>query len=274
MKRMLLLLPLVIFPSFAAAETVRYEVNGALGYHKDSDRYGDENSYKVDYRSLNYSAGLTYYLDEVDTAGVVQRELAFLRRASYVYADVKRMEYKAQYFGFELLGDGTDKFDYSLLTLRGNRFVNDDIYVMGGYSSELAPDTDGSLFGGLGYYYRENASVSAFLSHNLDTNGTEVQVLTRAVVGLGGDSSVAYTFGGSADVEHVSDSMSLDMQATYYFSNYTGVGIAANYHLDLEEFYYDIEVSHYLNNKLGMAAFINDPDEGLNNLHLEATYRF
>lgn len=275
MKRTLLLFPLIISPGFAAAESIQHEVSGSLGYYEDESRYGEsDDAYGANYRSLYYSANLTYYLSELDTTGVVQRELAFMRRASYGSASGYRTEYKARYFGLESWGDDSQKHDNSQIALRGNYFLNDDVFAVGGYSSELAPDMDGSLFGGLGYYYGENAAVSASLSHSLDSDDTYVQVLTHAVAGLSGDRSVAYTLGGSANVDHVSESAFLDLGATYYFSNYTGVGIAADYHIDSEEYYYDLEASHYLSDRLGIVASISDPDEGLNNIRVEATYRF
>ncbi len=275
MKKTLLLVPPLAITlattHLAQAETVHYQVGLGGSY---SSLEGTSSSTK------SYTAGLsgTYFLAPVETNGIVQNELTLVRRASFVTAGLSHFESKTDYsldFGDGNIIAGEDKYDHRSGLIGGQYFVNENTFIGGSYTKTFASDTDGFVSIHGGYYYGETSAVSASLAQIIgESDSTRFSIDNKSLLTLNGTSSLSYGLGVGATIDDFEDSASVNFDTTYYFTNYTGLGISGAYHIDTSKFAYKLEFSHFFNNSIGLEAWVFEPDEDLDQYGISIVGRF
>jgi hypothetical protein len=251
MKNKILLLPalLVTHPGFA--DTVQNQVAISTSYFSSDWETADIN---FDQTSRSFAASYTRYISPLETDGVVQQELAFVRRASFasVYGSYSKREYDVSGAIDEQSSTSSDTFGLS-----GQYFVNENVFVRG-HLLDISEADDGGIGVGVGYYYGETSSVQ------IDVNNIDDPYLTlstRSLVSLNASSSLAYSVGLSAATDAFSDTVNLHAGTTYYLNNRFGLGISSAYNIEYEEFSYRLFTNYFFNERVGLEAWVNDPDE-------------
>ena len=259
MNKTLFLVPVLAISHLAQAEAVQYQMS--LG--------GSHSSYDTASSSAkSYAAGLsgTYFLSPVETNGIVQNELTFIRRANFITASVSHSEYEYDYsipFGDAYVLSGESNYDYRSGFIGGQHFINENTFVGGSYTRAFQSDADGSATIHGGYYYDETSAVSASLTQRIgESDSTRFSIDNKSLLALNDTSSLTYGLGISAAVDNFEESVSVSFGTTYYFTDYTGLGVSGGYHIDTSEFGYSLSFSHFFNDSIGLDVSVSEADEG------------
>jgi hypothetical protein len=245
MKKFSIFMTLGALPVMASAASIQHQVDGS---------YTNQDPGSNDIFSATY----TYYLDALETEGAIRNELAFVRRAEFARATV-----------FDWEGD-----NYG--SLGGRFFLNEDVFIGADYAFDMGGDVDvNALSARAGMYYSENSAAYVEASRDMENDFTGLNVGMRSVMSMGGESSLAYGAEfGAGDVSEFSDTLYVAANGTYYFTDFTGVGLALNYVEDADFLGYQFTANHYFSDTIGLIVSAGETLEDQENITATLRARF